>query len=690
MSGFDKPLQESAQKAKMSFNDILKSAETSGRNVKKELRQVQSAMQSMLASGVSPADAAYQQLAKRAGELKDAIGDVNEEIKAQANDTRNMTLAFGAMEDGMSVFQAGQAAMSMFGVESEGAAAAIQKMMAAQQMLNAIQTLGNSITSKSTVLGKGYAAVKALLSRGAAAQTAAEGAAAASTTGLAAAEGGATLATTLLSAALNAIPFVAMATGAVLLITAIVKLANKAKTSQEALESLRAVTKSLTDANGKAAEEYMSSSLEIERYKKKVDEFRGSKEDEAKLVKELNSKYGEAMGNYSTLKDWKETLIQQSDSYCKMLAEEARAQALSAKMAELYAQQVTGEIKYDDYVRQVEVLKDAWNDALQGVSVYKTILRTSSSRQNSVTPTTSGGTTSSRGGSRGGSVSLTSTLHTMDDVEAKIRELGKAVASTDDLSKKLELSKQLEQVKSFKAEVEKLTSTMKSGSADMASVVGLGTTGSFKTDISGDLSEMVGTINEEAVEKFLNMQETIASFKESLTGDIGGIVSDWTTLGECFKDGIDFSDAAAGCVLLGESLQQLGGNGAIAKAGSVLAAVGQIILGFATASAQAASMGPWGWLAFVGAGLGTIATVISTVKGFNRGGIVEGAGAGDTVPAMLTPGEAVFTRNDQSQLFRMIRGGGFGGLQSGEIRLRVHGTDLVGAIRNNNAINSKI
>lgn len=56
---------------------------------------------------------------------------------------------------------------------------------------------------------------------------------------------------------------------------------------------------------------------------------------------------------------------------------------------------------------------------------------------------------------------------------------------------------------------------------------------------------------------------------------------------------------------------------------------------------------------------------------------------------MLTPGEAVFTRNDQSQLFRMIRGG-FGGLQSGEIRLRVHGTDLVGVIRNYNAINSKI
>jgi hypothetical protein len=324
------------------------------------------------------------------------------------------------------------------------------------------------------------------------------------------------------------------------------------------------------------------------------------------------------------------------------------------------------------------------------VSVYKTILRTSSSRQNSVTPSTSGGTTSSRGASRGGSVSLTSTLHTLDDVEAKIRELGKAVAATDDLPKKLELSKQLEQVKSFKSEVEKLTSTMKSGSADMVSVVGLGTTGSFKTDISGDLAEMVGTINEEAVEKFLNMQETIANFKESLTGDIGGIVSDWATLGECFKDGIDFSDAAAGCVLLGESLQQLGGNGAIAKAGSVLAAVGQIILGFATASAQAASMGPWGWLAFVGAGLGTIATVISTVKGFNRGGIVEGAGAGDTVPAMLTPGEAVFTRNDQSQLFRMIRGGGFGGLQSGEIRLRLHGTDLIGAIRNNNAINSKI
>ena len=135
MTSFDQSMEQSAKKAEQSFYDIVNSVKKSSSNVKKELREVQNAMTSMLANGVSPASAEYQKLAQRAGELKDAIGDVTEEINAQASDTRNMTLAFGALGDGITAFQAGQAALSAFGLESEDAAKAIQKMMAAQQLL---------------------------------------------------------------------------------------------------------------------------------------------------------------------------------------------------------------------------------------------------------------------------------------------------------------------------------------------------------------------------------------------------------------------------------------------------------------------------------------------------------------------------------------------------------------------------
>ena len=49
------------------------------------------------------------------------------------------------------------------------------------------------------------------------------------------------------------------------------------------------------------------------------------------------------------------------------------------------------------------------------------------------------------------------------------------------------------------------------------------------------------------------------------------------------------------------------------------------MLGFGNASVQAAALGPFGWIAWIGAGLAALTTTISTVKGFNDGGIVNGS-----------------------------------------------------------------
>ena len=46
------------------------------------------------------------------------------------------------------------------------------------------------------------------------------------------------------------------------------------------------------------------------------------------LVDELNSKYGKALGNYKSLKEWKDVIINKSDAYCTALLKEAEAQAL--------------------------------------------------------------------------------------------------------------------------------------------------------------------------------------------------------------------------------------------------------------------------------------------------------------------------------------------------------------------------
>ena len=682
MTSFDQAMDESAKKAEKSFADIVDSVKTANVNVKKELRQITNAMTSMLAQGVSPASEEYKKLAQRAGELKDALADVNEEIQAQANDTKEMTLAFGALADGLQAFQGAQAAMSLFGVESEDAAKAMQKMMAVQQMLNSVQAIGNSLTSKSTLLGKAYASVKALLATTSGAQATAEGTAAAATTGLAAAEGGATVATTVLTAAINALPFVAAAGAAAIVVGVLSDLVSNAKETAHELEITREATKAVSDANGEAAKKYMDSSLELEKYRKTITNFNGTEKEEKKLVDELNSKYGDTMGHYKTLNDWKQTLINQSDAYCKMLAEEAKAQALSAKMGELYAKQVTGEISFADYTKQVERLKDAWNNALEGVQVYKTILKTTP-RMNEVTGDTkkTGGGRKTGGG--GKSTNLTDTLHTMEQVDKVLADLRQKMDAETDLAKKLDLSQQVKQVENFRKSIWEISDITAPGKVGVGDLAGLGVpkVEDLRKRLGG-LADVLKDFNQEQMELLMQQKQALQDFKDSLSGDIGSMVEDFSTLAKLFEDGgINATDAAAGLVLMGNALKQLGQNGPIAKAGATLAAIGQIILGFAQASAQAGSLGPFGWLAFVGAGLAALATTISTVKGFNRGGIVRGAGGYDTVPAMLTPGEAVLTRNDQARLWQMLKNGGDAMSAVPEVRLRLVGTDLVGAIK---------
>lgn len=114
---------------------------------------------------------------------------------------------------------------------------------------------------------------------------------------------------------------------------------------------------------------------------------------------------------------------------------------------------------------------------------------------------------------------------------------------------------------------------------------------------------------------------------------------------------------AAGLSALGSSLQQIGGNGAAAKAGAVMAAIGQIVLGFATYTAESAKLGPWGWVAAIASGLGIVASTISTLKGYQGGGVLEGKySSGDKLLFRGNAGEAVVNRRQQNRLLAIADG----------------------------------
>lgn len=218
-----------------------------------------------------------------------------------------------------------------------------------------------------------------------------------------------------------------------------------------------------------------------------------------------------------------------------------------------------------------------------------------------------------------------------------------------------------------------------------------------KKDELDDFAKTIAESMEKVREETQRTEEEFKNLTESIRNQYGGQVSDFATrfaeLAKFIQDGGSTTEAAAaGLVMLGDSLQTIAGNGAIAKAGAIMAAIGQCVLGFATASAQAAALGPFGWLAFVGAGLGTLATMISTIQGFSNGGIIGGATtSGDMQLARVNAGEMILNNSQQARLFDLLDGGAaMIGNTQGKVDFRISGQALVGTLKNYNTKMSKV
>ena len=114
-------------------------------------------------------------------------------------------------------------------------------------------------------------------------------------------------------------------------------------------------------------------------------------------------------------------------------------------------------------------------------------------------------------------------------------------------------------------------------------------------------------------------------------------------------------------------------------AGTVMQAIASVALGYAQATVNAASMGPWAWIAFAASGLATMLATISSIHnatGYASGGEVKGnTYSGDQIPIMANAGEIILNRAQQSSLAQSITSGG--GMQNINVIGKLHGTDMV-------------
>ena len=220
------------------------------------------------------------------------------------------------------------------------------------------------------------------------------------------------------------------------------------------------------------------------------------------------------------------------------------------------------------------------------------------------------------------------------------------------------------------------------------------------TDKFNYLNEQMMSLGEKGLD-FSNLEKAkdeFNGFMDEVYGQFGGAdfsqqFSQLKTLGDLFQKSGDYANkAGAATAYLGDSLKAMGEEGALAKTGAVMAAVGQIILGFASASKLAGDGGPWAWLAWVAAGVGTLATIISTVKGFSSGGIVgDGNTIGDNTLIRVNKNEMVLNTRQQAHLFDLLNGGNNTTMNGrvGEVTFKIRGCDLYGSLSNYSKIKAK-
>jgi hypothetical protein len=115
--------------------------------------------------------------------------------------------------------------------------------------------------------------------------------------------------------------------------------------------------------------------------------------------------------------------------------------------------------------------------------------------------------------------------------------------------------------------------------------------------------------------------------------------------------------------------------------GTVMEAIANVALGYAQATVQAGTMGPWAWIAFAASGLATMLSTISAIHsatGYAEGGIVNGNHySGDMMDGGsfgINAGELVLNKAQQNSLASELSGG-----EGRTLRVvgKISGTDIL-------------
>lgn len=490
-------------------------------------------------------------------------------------------------------------------------------------------------------------------------------------------------------------------------------LASSSNAAADSTENLSMAEEQAKAAHQQSAQQIASVRSEMDMNIARLKDFRGSKEQEKNIVQQMNAKYGEAMGYYPSVSQWYQALTANSEAYCNQMINEIRLRELANQASSLIQKQrdirynedgslkkyskknktrteTVGQVDAGDgkiipVMQEVEVKGTSQLDEANKkyAALHRQQQRVKKEMENIVkennkisfkhtqgySPTAPTTTLISGGGRAGGKGNHTSPTPTAKNepapLEGSIDWYNQAIEKK---KKELEATASDATRKQLQGEMEGLQRELgmikiKAGIETVPPVEVKKETKGVLDEIDDQMDnflkkyenkpiaiDMTTNIKQQDLERIRSLFNIDTSNFESVKSSINSIkdIVNPTAQG--------LATAGASCEALGGAMQQLGGDSAAAKAGMVMAAIGQIALSFAQALNSASSN--WvTWLAFGIAGTAQMISMIATISKFATGGIVGGnQTSGDNVLVRVNSGEMILNAAQQARLFALANG----------------------------------
>lgn len=280
----------------------------SNKRLSRQLRELQNDMARMRLNGEQNTEE-YRQMAEKAAQLSDTLGDLRAQTSILANDDANLQGFISGVNGLSGAFTTATGVMSLFASENENLMKVQARVQSVMAITMGLQQVFNALNKDSAFRLVTVTKVKNLLT--------------AANYRLATSLGISNAAATALMATLTL--------GLSVVITGLIVAWNKYSDAQE--EAARKAQERVEiESQGRA--EMIKTRFEIDTTRESLKNFTGSKEEEKKKCEEMNRKYGEAFGYYDTVAQWYDVLTQKAEQYIQMLFLQAKAQALVNKAVE--------------------------------------------------------------------------------------------------------------------------------------------------------------------------------------------------------------------------------------------------------------------------------------------------------------------------------------------------------------------